>query len=91
MDTESLDELLGMVAFPETPEERDDAENAIRVLFRNAKDEVGRKYARQYQLQRDELQALAWDEAAAWVAEGHELAPGRIQLANPYRKETGHA
>ena len=33
----------------------------------------------------DEKLAEAWDAAAAWVAEGHPLAPGAIQSANPYR------
>ena len=67
-----LQELLGTVAFPETPEERDDAESAIRAMLADAFEQgqtSGMRYA---------SRVIAANKI------GHPELPGPIS-GNPYR------
>jgi hypothetical protein len=85
MSGNTLDDLFVMIAFPETPEERDDAERQIKAMLDDAKDRVGKRYAKLHQMLRDELQAQAWDRGMGDQLKLLKAGPG-YEMGNPYRK-----
>jgi hypothetical protein len=85
MSGNTLDDLFVMIAFPDTPEERDDAERQIKAMLDDAKDRVGKRYATLHQMLRDELQAQAWDRGMGDQLKLLKAGPG-YEMGNPYRK-----
>ena len=85
MSENTLDDLFVRIAYPDSPEDRHDAEREISAMLADAKDRVGKRYAKLHQMLRDELQAQAWDRGMGDQLKLLKAGPG-YEMGNPYRK-----